>query len=222
LTSFTQTAVSAFFDVDNTLVPGRPIELRFFRHLWGCRQIGLAEVFKSAMLVLKGIPRLSLHPLRERKMYLENKSHETIEAIADRFVREWICPRLSQIARQAIDRHRDAGHELVLVTASPDFLITPLADHLKIATVLAATLERRGDCFTGRVLSPLPYGGGKRMLIERFAQQRGMDLRYSYAYGDSPGDLDALRSVGYPRVINPIRGMRRVAAREGWPVEQWT
>jgi HAD superfamily hydrolase (TIGR01490 family) len=221
LTSPGGTAVAAFFDVDNTLVPGWAIEVRFLAHLWRCGRIGSQEIFRSAGFLLRHLPPLSWHPLREYKLYLDGKPPAAIEPVADAFVRERICPRISAVALQAIERHRQAGHELVLVTASPDFLIMPLAAHLKIATVLAATPERHGDRYTGHILPPLPYGAGKRTLMERFAKQHGLDLRYSYAYGDSPGDIEALRSVGHPIVVNPIRGMRRIARHEGWPIERW-
>jgi len=40
-------------------------------------------------------------------------------------------------------------------------------------------------------------------------------------YGDSPGDLPILEAVGHPRVVNPIRGMRRIARRHGWSILRW-
>jgi HAD superfamily hydrolase (TIGR01490 family) len=214
--------VAAFFDVDNTVVPGSAIEVRFFRHLWRCGHIGISEVCRSAGYLLRHTPPFSLHPLRECKLYLQHKQPATIEPMAATFIREQICPAVSSVALQTIERHRQAGHQVVFVTASPDFLIMPLATHLNIQSVLPATPERQEDCYTGRIFPPLPYGPGKRTLIEGYAKQHGLDLRYSYAYGDSPGDIDVLRSVGHPLVVNPMRGMRRVAIREGWPIERWS
>ena len=49
-----------------------------------------------------------------------------------------------------------------------------------------------------------------------------MDLKECYAYGDSPGDVAVLQSVGHPQVVNPIRGMARIAKRHGWPIVRWT
>jgi HAD superfamily hydrolase (TIGR01490 family) len=213
-------SVAAFFDVDNTLLPGRPIELRFFGHLLAQRQIGPVDALRSCFHLLKHIPPVSLQPLRARKFYLEGKQPSIIEPLAKAFVVNTICRRVSSQALAAVARHRDAGHHLVLITASLDFLIGPLAHFLKIDTVLAARPERISDRYTGRLLS-LPYANGKRELIDQLSTQHGLDLRYSYAYGDSPGDLETLRSVGFPVVVNPIRGMSRVAAREGWPVEKW-
>jgi HAD superfamily hydrolase (TIGR01490 family) len=217
--------VAAFFDVDNTLVPGQPIELRFFRHLLVRGGIGTGAALRSLLHLLRHTlrhaPSMTLQPLRERKLYLEGKQPSLLEPLAAEFVRRMICTRVSPRALAAIERHRVAGHDLVLITASLDFLVAPLAIHLNIDTVLAAQPERIADRYTGRVLPPVPYAEGKRQLLDRLSTQRGFDLRYSYAYGDSPGDIETLRSVGYPVVVNPIRGMRRVASREGWPVEKW-
>ncbi len=86
---------------------------------------------------------------------------------------------------------------------------------------LAAGPERRDGRYTGSIVPPYPYGEGKRRLVETFAKETGIALQDSYAYGDSPGDVDTLRLVGHPLVVNPIRGMGRIARREGWRVERW-
>jgi phosphoserine phosphatase len=52
-------------------------------------------------------------------------------------------------------------------------------------------------------------------------QECSIDLAQSFAYGDSPGDVELLRMVGHPLVVNPIRGMASIARRHGWPVAIW-
>lgn len=214
-------AIGAFFDVDNTLVPGMAIEVRFFMSLLRHRVIGLGEIRESVGLLARHVPPVSLHPLREQKPYLVGKRPEVIEPMAEWFMRSRVCPRLSPDGLAAIDRHRRAGHHLALVTGSPDFLIAPLAAFLGVGAVLAARPQRMDGFFTGRLIPPLPYGEGKRLLLESFAGEHHVDLTQSYAYGDSPGDIEALRLVGHPLVVNPIRGMARVARRRGWPITKW-
>jgi HAD superfamily hydrolase (TIGR01490 family) len=214
-------AIGAFFDVDNTLVPGVAIEVRFFAYLLKHRVIGEREILESVRLLARSRPPLSLHPLREQKPYLVGKRPEAIEPIAKWFIRSRVCPRLSPDGLAAMDRHRRAGHHLVLVTGSPDFLIAPLADFLGVNDVLAARPQRKDGFFTGHLITPLPYGDGKRRLLEGFAGEHNLDLTQSYAYGDSPGDIEALRLVGHPLVVNPIRGMARIARRRGWPIAKW-
>ncbi|MGQ0811448.1 MAG: HAD family hydrolase [Nitrospiraceae bacterium] len=215
------TAVAAFFDVDNTLLPGEASEVRFFRHLWKHGVVGWRETLQSLGWLARHIPPISLSPLRERKLYLGDKQVSDIEPLAEEFCRTVLLPALSKNGLAKLDEHRRAGHHLVLVTGSVDFLIMPLALLLEVDTVLAAKLERRGNTYTGHLLPPLPYGEGKRELIVALARDLGIELGLSYAYGDSPGDADILKLVGHPLVVNPIRGMARVARRQGWAMARW-
>ncbi len=216
-----QTDIAALFDVDNTLLPGQASEVRFFRFLWKRGLVGWREVRDSIGWVLRCAPPVSLHPLRERKLYLAGKGAAEVESLAEEFCRAELFPRLSPQGLSRMDEHRRAGHHIVLVTGSLDFLIAPLAALLEVPTLLAAKLERQQRQFTGHVCAPLPYGPGKRELIVRLTQESGIDLAQSFAYGDSPGDVELLEMVGHPLVVNPIRGMDRIAQRNGWPTTTW-
>lgn len=216
-----QTEVAALFDVDNTLLPGQASEVRFFRFLWKRGLVGWRELRDSVGCVLRCAPPISLHPLRERKLYLAGKAAVEVESLAEEFCRAELVPRLSAQGLSRMDEHRRAGHHIVLVTGSLDFLMAPLAALLEVPTLLAARLERQHRRFTGHVCEPLPYGPGKRDLIVRLIQDSRIDLAQSFAYGDSPGDVELLQMVGHPLVVNPIRGMGRIARRNGWPVATW-
>ena len=213
--------VAAFFDFDNTLLPGQASELRFFRYLWGQGLVGWREVSASLFGLAKHLTEASLQPLRERKLYLRGKRPSDIEPLADEFCRQVLCPGLSPVGLARMDEHRRAGHHIILVTGSLDFLIAPLAQWLGVDRVLAAKPERIDGRYTGHLVPPLPDGEGKRMLITELALHSGLDLGSCYAYGDSPGDVEVLRLVGHPLVINPIRGMRGIARRHRWPVVRW-
>lgn len=217
-----QGSVAALFDVDNTLLPGEASEVRFFRFLWRRGLVGWGELSRSAAWLARHIPPFSLHALRERKVYLTGKRPAPIESCAQEFCRDEMIAKVSSQARTRLEAHRQAGHQLILVTGAPDFLIGPLAEFLNVSTVFAAKLEQHDSLYTGALIPPLPYGKGKRELILSHAREMGLDLATSYAYGDSPGDLDLLALVGYPLVVNPIRGMARTARRLGWPVTTWT
>lgn len=213
--------IAAFFDLDNTIVPGPAIEYRYFRLLWSQGLVGPRDLVKSAVALLREIPPFSFDPLRRYKAYLAGKSDAATVAPAKSFFWESVCSRISEQARQAIEEHRAKGHRLVLITGSPEFLVEPVATYLKMDEVIAGRLERSGAIFTGRMLEPYPYRHGKRTAIERLAKEQDLDLAASYMYGDSPGDLPAFEAVGHPRIVNPIRGMGRIACRRGWPILYW-
>src|SRR2546423_13099607 len=89
-------SVGAFFDVDNTLVPGFAVELHFLRYLWKERLVGVNDAVHSLWFLLRHIPPVSFHPLPERKLYLAGKQRATIEPLAERFIRAEICPKPSK------------------------------------------------------------------------------------------------------------------------------
>ena len=214
--------VAAFFDVDNTLVPGTAIEIRFFHYLRRRGIVGWTDAIRSLWYLLQHLPPVSLHPLRERKLYLEGKRPEAIMPMADAFVQHDIRPHVSRAAMARLEEHQRNGHHVVFITGCPEFLIAPLAKSLGVETIFCAQpeLDETG-AYTGHLVLPVPYGAGKRLLIEEFAHARGMDLRDCYAYGDSPGDVGLLLAVGQPLVVNPIRGMERIAAKYHWPIVRW-
>ncbi len=214
--------IAAFFDLDNTIVPGPAIEYPFFRLLWRQGWAGPRDLARSIAVLFRNVPPFSLDPLRRCKAYLTGKPITAVEALALGFFWEHVCPRISEQARRAIEEHRAQGHRLVLLTGCPDFLVDPLAVYLKTDYVVAGRLERTDTVFTGRMVEPYPYREGKRLAAERLAAQQGLDLGTSFMYGDSPGDLPALEAVGYPRVVNPIRGMTRIARRRSWPILYWS
>ena len=221
-TTVSPASLAALFDVDNTLIPGEACEVRFFRYLWHRRLVGWRELRRSLLWLVRQGPSMTIHPLRERKVYLEGKDASVIEDCAREFFHNEMLKAVSKKGRERLEAHRQSGHQLILVSGAPDFLIIPLAAALNVPTLFAARLERVGGRYTGAVVPPLPYGSGKRQLIVSHALEKGLELASSFAYGDSPGDTEILALVGYPVVVNPIRGMLRISRDRGWPMVNWS
>ncbi|GJL59012.1 MAG: haloacid dehalogenase [Nitrospirales bacterium] len=219
--TYSQHWIGAFFDVDNTLVPGASIEIGFFRYLWQDGVVGWPELWHSLEYAIRHMPPISFNPLRRRKLYLMGHDVSLIEQLASEYVELYVVPRVSARALKRLSRHRDAGHVVAFVSGSPEFLVKPLAEALGVSLVFGARPESQEGLFTGKVFAPLPYGEGKGRYVERLAARFNLDLTRSYAYGDSPGDFHALQLVGHPFVVNPIRGMARIARQRGWPITQW-
>lgn len=211
----------AFFDVDNTLVPGPSIEIGFFRYLWQGSEVGWPELWYSMAYAFRQMPPISLGPLRRKKLYLMGHDVTHIEQFASEYVELYVMPRVSRKALRRLTRHQDAGHVVAFISGSPECLVKPLAAKLGVPLVFGARLEAQSGLYTGNVFAPLPYGAGKGRHVERLAAHFDLDLSRSYAYGDSPGDFHTLQLVGRPFVVNPIRGMARIAKRQGWPITQW-
>ncbi len=185
------------------------------------RVVGWPELWYSMGYAFRKMPPISLNSLRRKKLYLMGHDVALIEQFANEYVELFVIPRVSTRALSRLARHQDAGHIVAFVSGSPEFLVKPLAAKLGVSLVFGARLEAETGLFTGNIFAPLPYGIGKGRYVERVAAHYHLDLSRSYAYGDSPGDFHALQLVGHPFVVNPIRGMARIARRQGWPITQW-
>src|SRR2546428_13352551 len=195
--------IAAFFDLDNTIVPGPAIEHPYFRLLWRRGLVGPKDLLRSVGVLLRDIPPFSFDPLRRYKAYLAGKPIESIEAPAQYFFWEHILPRISEQARRALEEHRAQGHRLVLLTGCPDFLVDSLATYLKLDHVIAGRLERADTVFTGGMVGPDPYREGKRLAAAPLAPRDGAALRARLLDGRNPGDLPAPEAGGPPRAGQP-------------------
>lgn len=123
---------------------------------------------------------------------------EVAESFADHVVAVLLRPDL----RARVDWHRDQGHELVLVSASPELYVAPIGRRLGFDAVLATRLEVDADGrLTGRIEGANCRGPEK---VVRLREWRGGTLTVAYAYGDSAGDREML-ALAVNRVKVPRR-----------------
>ena len=104
------------------------------------------------------------------------------------------------------------------MSASPAEIVEPLATFLAVDDVIAteAKTDPEGR-YTGE-LAFYAYGSNKAEAIRQVAAARGIDLEQSWAYSDSFTDVPMLGAVGRPVVVNPDRGLARVARDRGWEI----
>ncbi|HEV7863721.1 MAG TPA: HAD-IB family hydrolase [Acidimicrobiia bacterium] len=111
---------------------------------------------------------------------------EAAESYADHVVAHGLRPDV----RARVDWHRSEGHELVLVSASPELYVAPIGRRLGFDEVLATRLEvDAAGLLTGRLMGANCRGPEK---VVRLREWRGEALVVAYAYGDSTGDREML------------------------------
>ena len=92
---------------------------------------------------------------------------------------------------------------------------SPGKPELRVEAVRLRSVE---GSFTGETLDP-PLGGPEKVKrIKAVAEEEGLDLGQSHAYGDSHWDLPLLEAVGRPAAVNPDRRLLSAARARGWPV----
>ncbi len=161
-----------------------------------------AGAVPSAMRALALIPAalaFFLHRDRGRlksalvRAFLRGVSLRTAAEDAERFAREQARYLLRPDALAAWNAWRDRGAHLVIVTASPEFLVSPFAEALGAQCLIGTrlALDARGR-MTGALDGANCRGPEK---VKRLIAAFGAPLDLAAAYGDTSGDVDMLAAA---------------------------
>src|SRR5690606_11582034 len=142
-------------------------------------------------------------------------SVEQVSQIVAETLDELINPYIYAEAGELIAQHRAAGRDVVLVSASGEEIVRPIASLLGIEHVIATRMAVADGRYTGEI-ECYAAGEAKVEAVQQLAAERGYDLARSYAYSDSISDLPLLSAVGHPTAVNPDRALRRAALERGW------
>ncbi len=203
----------ALFDFDGTLIQGDSI-LLFCRYAWHKGLLGRRKaVFLLWTALLYGLRLCSSVSAKESVFsFLDGKSTAEVEAISLDFVNTVLVPRLRPQGLQTIARHREAGHETLLVSASSYFYLKLLKDRLAVTDLVCTRLDvNENGVFEGRVCGENCRGIQKPLRLAEYLAAKGdrLDYESSFAYGDSRSDLPMLRLCGHKVAVNPKRSLWR-------------
>ncbi len=208
---------AAFFDLDKTVIAkasipafGRPL---YRGGLINRRLVARALVGQIIYLHL-GASEQKLARIRESMLMLtKGWEHDQIKEIVREALEETVEPIIYAEALDLIEAHRAAGYKVYLVSASPEVIVAPLAEHLGVDGAIASrpVVDEEGR-YTGE-MEFYAYGPFKAEAIQELARQEGLDLEESSAYSDSYTDLPMLEAVGHPVAVNPDRVLAKVARR---------
>jgi HAD superfamily hydrolase (TIGR01490 family) len=212
---------AAFFDLDKTLLPGVA--------LWPLAQ----EMYRRGVFTASDVARMlkdqlafrltgaenmkSAHRARDASLQaVEGRAQSEIIEMGRYVAQEELLPRLYPQAVELINRHKRAGREVYICSASPEDYLRVLAQELDMDGVVGTRAEVVDGVYTGRMLGDLCHGEEKARRVAELANERSIALNRSFAYSDSVNDLPMLRLVGFPVAMNPDNGLRQIARREGW------
>lgn len=144
-----------------------------------------------------------------------------LQPLRERFLNDWIRPRISDDARALLQAHRDAGDTLVLTTATNRAISELTANELDVDHYICTELEQVDGVFTGRTAGVLNIRTGKVELLRRWLVEMGHPERLlaeASFYSDSINDLALLSAVRRPVVVDPDPRLESTAQWKGWTV----
>lgn len=210
----------AIFDLDNTLIAGDS------DNLWGqfvCER-GLVDAedfaarneqffqdYKRGSLDIDAYLRFALSSIAGR-------SREELDSWHREFMHTMIEPLLLPQAVELLADHRRRGHQLLIITATNEFITRPIAELLGVSELIACEGEIVEGRYTGEPRGIPSYHAGKVTRLQQWLQGRDTDLVGSFFYSDSHNDLPLLELVDNPVAVDPDDILRARAELEGWPI----
>lgn len=209
----------AIFDLDNTLLAGDS------DYLWGTflTERGIVDEeeferenerfyreYKDGILDIYEFLRFSFRPLRENRL-------EDLEHWRQDFLREKIDPIILPQGQELIERHREAGDKLLIVTATNEFVTAPIAQRLRIPNLIATVPAQSNGRYTGEVAGTPSFREGKVERLMDWLRETRADLAGSTFYSDSHNDIPLLERVDHPVAVDPDEHLQRHAQENCWP-----
>ena len=213
----------ALFDLDHTLLPlDSDYEWGVFttRIGWtdpeefGRRNDAFFADYQSGTLNVHDYVRFATEAVRARGAQAADAAHA-------QFMREVITPAIRPAARALLQAHREAGDEIVIVTATNEFITRPIAQALGVDELLAVQLQRDASGWiTGEIDGHPTMREGKVLRMQQWLEQRGLDWGgvESTFYSDSMNDVPLLEKVDHPVATNPDARLRALAQQRGWRI----
>jgi HAD superfamily hydrolase (TIGR01490 family) len=213
----------ALFDLDHTLLPiDSDYEWgEFTIRLGWCdssefkrRNAAYFEQYRAGTLDIHDYVRFATEAVRQRDAQAADRAHR-------QFMQEVIRPALRSQAVELVDRHRQAGDQLLIVTATNDFVTRPIADLFGVDELIAVQLERDPQGrLTGGIVGTPSAREGKVQRMNEWLAARALDWHAveTTFYTDSLNDLALLERVTHPVATNPDPRLRSLAGQRGWPI----
>ena len=210
----------ALFDLDNTLLNGDS------DHSWGCylADIGAvdAELHKAKQdffyqQYLAG--ELDIYEFCEFQFFvLTQYSLEQLYTWRAHFLETVVEPMIVNGKTDLLKRHREAGDDVLIITATNDFVTAPIAKRLGVETLLATEAEFVDGAYTGKLRGTPCYQAGKVTRLMQWLDQQGKKFENSYFYSDSINDLPLLELVDTAIAVTPDDRLRNHALKSNWRI----
>lgn len=105
----------------------------------------------------------------------------------------------------------------IAVSGSPIEAVSVLKN-MGFGKIYGTEMTVREGIYTGKVKRNLIIAEEKRKLVTSIIKKYGIDMKESFAFGDTEQDLPMLRRVGNPVPLNPSPLLREYALKEGWHI----
>ncbi|MBK1695289.1 haloacid dehalogenase [Chromatium weissei] len=189
--------VIAAFDFDGT-ISFHDTFLPFLLRACGRMRVAAALAQLSGEAVRVVLRRSNRNQFKQRLLMklLANDSVARLQQIGAQHAAHVLATQLRPAALARMAWHRERGHQLIMVSASLNFYLEPIAAQLEFNELLCTRITAIDDCCTGAIAEVNCRGMEKVRQLQLLCGD--LTNYVLYAYGDSAGDHELLAAANYP------------------------
>jgi HAD superfamily hydrolase (TIGR01490 family) len=210
----------AIFDLDNTLISDDS------DHLWGQflveQNLVDSEYYAKQNTKFYNDYQKGQLNINEYLIFalsfLADHSLEQLHRWRAQFIDEKIRPLVLPAAQDLVNKHRENGDNLLVITSTNRFVTEPIVDLFGIKAMLATEPELIDGQYTGHYVDEPCYQIGKVSRLTRWLENQDMSIIDSTFYSDSHNDIPLLEKVTHPVVVDPDSKLEQYAANNSWPI----
>ncbi len=169
---------------------------------------------------------LDIHEyVRFATLAMRRQGPEQCQVAQADFMATVVQPAIHPQALSLVREHQRQGDEVVIVTATNEFVTRPIAQAFGVPELIAVELAMDetkpiSGWITGEIEGTPSFREGKITRVTRWLADRGLgwaDVESTF-YSDSINDLSLLEHVTHPVATNPDGPLRAVAEERGWRI----
>lgn len=210
----------ALFDLDNTLLNGDS------DHGWGMylAEVGAVDAAEQTLRqdqfyqqYLDGV--LDIYEFCEYQFsVLTQYSTQQLNEWHSDFMIKTIEPMIKTGKADLLKKHKEAGDDVIIITATNDFVTAPIAKRLGVDTLIATQAQKINNKFTGKLRGTPCFQEGKVTRLKEWLNTNSKTLENSLFYSDSINDLPLLELVDTAIAVTPDDRLRAHAEKLHWQI----
>ncbi len=210
----------AIFDLDNTLLSGdSDFEWGRFlvrknlvdEEIYETANARFYEQYQRGELDIFEYSAFSFKPLADHSI-------QELHLLHREYMEEVIQPMIGNKAKSLVEKHRQRGHTLMVMTSTNSFITRPIVQAFNIAILLATEPKIINGRYTTEIEGIPCFKEGKVERLNNWLAQNNASLEGSFFYSDSYNDLPLLEQVESPIAVDPDKRLAALALQRGWQI----
>lgn len=214
----------ALFDLDHTLIPmDSDYEWGVFTTALGWNDAAEFTRRNDVFYNQYKAGTLDIHEyISFATLAIRNQGATKSIAAHEEYMRTVVQKSIKNEALALVRQHQAAGDLVVIVTATNEFVVGPIAQAFGVPELIAIKLvcDPVSGWFTGEIEGTPSFREGKVTRVAQWLTERGLswDTVQATFYSDSINDLPLLEKVAHPVATNPDDRLRAIAQARGWRI----